>query len=34
MTLNVLEAIEHHDNKDYSRNDFSNKLLTILSVSD
>lgn len=30
----ILEAIEHHDNKDYSNMDFSNKLLTILSVAD
>lgn len=30
----ALEAIEHHDNKDYIRNSFMNDLLTILSVSD
>jgi HD superfamily phosphohydrolase YqeK len=30
----VLEAIENHDNKDYSSNDFMNSLLTILSVAD
>jgi hypothetical protein len=30
----VLEAIEYHDNKEYSANDFKNKLLTILSVAD
>lgn len=30
----ALEAIEHHDNKDYISNSFMNDLLTILSVSD
>jgi hypothetical protein len=30
----VLEAIEHHDNKDYNNKLLSNDLLTILSVSD
>jgi hypothetical protein len=30
----VLEAIEYHDNKDYSAHEFKNKLLTILSVAD
>ena len=32
--IEVLEAIENHDNKDYSSNDFMNRLLTILSVAD
>jgi HD superfamily phosphodiesterase len=31
---NVLEAIENHDNKDYSSNSYMNELLTILSVAD
>jgi hypothetical protein len=30
----VLEAIEYHDNKDYSTDHFKNKILTILSVAD
>jgi hypothetical protein len=30
----ALEAIEYHDNKEYSTDDFKNKLLTILSVAD
>jgi HD superfamily phosphohydrolase YqeK len=30
----VLEAIEYHDNKDYTGNTFTNDLLTILSVAD
>ena len=30
----VLEAIEYHDNKDYTSNSFMNSLLTILSVAD
>ena len=30
----VLEAIEYHDNKDYSGNESVNELLTILSVAD
>ena len=30
----VLEAIENHDNKDYSGNTIQNDLLTILSISD
>ena len=32
--LNALEAIEYHDNKDYSSSIFMNDLLTILSVAD
>jgi hypothetical protein len=32
--IEALDAIEYHDNKDYSSNDFMNKLLTILSVAD
>ena len=30
----VLEAIEYHDNKDYTSNGYMNNLLTILSVAD
>jgi HD superfamily phosphohydrolase YqeK len=32
--LDVLEAIEYHDNKDYSVNEHVNELMTILSVAD
>ncbi len=32
--LNVLEAVENHDNKEYIENSSRNNLLTILSVSD
>ena len=32
--IDVLEAIEYHDNKDYTSKVISNKLLTILSVAD
>jgi hypothetical protein len=32
--VEVLDAIEYHDNKDYPAYDFKNQLLTILSVAD
>ena len=32
--LNVLEAVENHDNKEYIENSSRNNLLTVLSVSD